>query len=303
MKPDIKAARKAIAACRERGDGVLDLGGLGVDDAALKELLPEIIKLPPLKALNLGRAGEVDSQSIDLTRHEEKPKKNALHSLPAELIEAQGQLVFLNLRHNQLAALPESIGGLAQLQGLWLDGNQLAALPESIGALAQLQTLYLDGNQLAALPESIGGLAQLQWLWLASNQLAALPEAIGGLAQLQGLFLDGSSLSLPLSEPRASRCMRRKLCWSAIPLRGRPRCGVGWNMMSFASLASPLGAGRSGSVKSRSERRKAGSTSGISAGKIATARPSSRCSRRERFISWCARDASTSKNRARNGCG
>ena len=141
MKPDIKAARKQIAACRERGDGVLDLGGLGLDDAALKELLPEIIKLPPLKTLNLGLAGEVDSQSIDLTRHEEKPKKNALHSLPAELIEAQGQLVFLNLRHNQLVALPDAIGGLASLQRLYLGNNQLAALPEAIGGLAQLQAL------------------------------------------------------------------------------------------------------------------------------------------------------------------
>ena len=57
MKPDIKAARKAIAACRERGDGVLDLGGLGLDDAALQELLPEIIKLPPLKTLKSWTGG------------------------------------------------------------------------------------------------------------------------------------------------------------------------------------------------------------------------------------------------------
>ena len=114
MTPDIKAARKAIAACRKRGDGVLDLGGLGLDDAALRELLPELVKLPPLKTLNFGLAGEVDSQSIDLTRLAEKPEKNALHSFPIELIEAQSQLIFLNLRHNQLAALSEAIGGLAQ---------------------------------------------------------------------------------------------------------------------------------------------------------------------------------------------
>ena len=136
MKPQIKAARKAIAACRERGDGVLDLGGLGLDDELLRELLPEIIKLPPLKTLNLGLAGEVDSQSIDLTRREEKPKSNALQNFPTELIEAQSQLILLNLRHNQLAALPEAIGGLASLQALYLANNQLAALPEAIGGLA-----------------------------------------------------------------------------------------------------------------------------------------------------------------------
>ena len=44
MTPQMEEARKAIAVCRERGDGVLDLGGLGIDDAALRELLPELVK-------------------------------------------------------------------------------------------------------------------------------------------------------------------------------------------------------------------------------------------------------------------
>jgi hypothetical protein len=177
MKPDIKAARKQIAACRERGDGVLDLGGLGLDDAALNELLPEIIKLPPLKALNLGLAGEVDTQSIDLTGGREKPKSNGLQSLPVELIEAQDHLIFLNLRHNQLAALPEAIGGLAKLRAL-----------------------YLDNNQLTALPETIGGLADLRYLWLKNNQLSALPDAVGGLAELEEFHLNGNPLTYPPRE-------------------------------------------------------------------------------------------------------
>ena len=70
---------------------------------------PELIKLPPLKSLNLGLAGEVDSQSIDLVHPRRKPKSNRLQSLPVELIEAQDHLIFLNLRHNQLAALPDAI--------------------------------------------------------------------------------------------------------------------------------------------------------------------------------------------------
>ena len=204
MRPQIKAARKAIAACRERGDGVLDLGGLGLDDAALRELLPELIKLPPLKTLNLGLAGEVDSQSIGLTRGREKSKENALHSLPTELIEAHSQLIFLNLKHNQLAALPESIGGLARLQALALHDNQLAALPESIGGLAQLRTLSLDNNQLAALPESIGGLAQLQTLFLDGNPLTyPPPEIVRQGAQAIVTFLAGvRANSKPLHEAK-----------------------------------------------------------------------------------------------------
>lgn len=91
---------------------------------------------------------------MDLTGRGEKPK-NALHSLPDELIEAQDQLIFLNLHNNQLAALPETIGGLAQLQTLSLANNQLAALPEAIGGLAKLQTLQLDGNPLSYPPPEI----------------------------------------------------------------------------------------------------------------------------------------------------
>jgi hypothetical protein len=66
MAPQIEEARKRIAACRECGDGVLDLGGLGLDDAALNVLLPDLLTLPPLNALNLGPAGETSSESVDL---------------------------------------------------------------------------------------------------------------------------------------------------------------------------------------------------------------------------------------------
>ena len=223
MKPQIKAARKAIAACRERGDGSLDLGGLGLDDESLRELLPEIIKLPPLKTLNLGLAGKVDSRSIDLTRRKEKPKSNALQNFPTELIEAQSQLILLNLRHNQLAALPEAIGGLAQLQRLSLETTSSRPCPShrrprQLQALARRQpargparghrrprpaaSALAQHNQLAALPEAIGGLARLQTLSLHDNQLAALPEAIGGLAPANPL-LDGNQLAA-LPEPSAA---------------------------------------------------------------------------------------------------
>ena len=100
----------------------------------------------------------------------------------------------LDLRDNQLPALPESIGELAALKILYLRLNQLAALPESIGRLAALQELNLSSNQLATLPESIGELAVLQLLSLTNNQLTALPESIGRLAALQTLDLRDNQL-------------------------------------------------------------------------------------------------------------
>jgi Leucine-rich repeat (LRR) protein len=40
----------------------------------------------------------------------------------------------LDLSHNQLTTLPESLGQLTQLQSLDISGNQLTALPKSLGS-------------------------------------------------------------------------------------------------------------------------------------------------------------------------
>jgi hypothetical protein len=117
MAPQIEEARKRIAECRERGDGVLDLGDLGLDDAALNKLLPDLLSLPPLNALNFGPAGATSSQSIDLTLGSKKPENNSLETIPGALLVAHPQLTFLNLSLNNLQALPDAIGGLAALEG------------------------------------------------------------------------------------------------------------------------------------------------------------------------------------------
>lgn len=101
----------------------------------------------------------------------------------------------LDLAGIGLTALPESLGGLTQLQSLNLNGNGLTALPESLGRLTQLQRLDLEGNQLTSLPESVGRLTQLQRLDLSSNQLTSLPESVGKLTRLQKLYLDGNQLT------------------------------------------------------------------------------------------------------------
>ncbi|PCI75153.1 hypothetical protein COB21_05970, partial [Candidatus Aerophobetes bacterium] len=75
-------------------------------------------------------------------------------------------LTALQLNHNQLTALPDSIGNLSQLHTLDLNGNRLTELPETIGNLSLLTTLYLGNNQLAELPETIGNLSLLTTLYL-----------------------------------------------------------------------------------------------------------------------------------------
>ena len=78
----------------------------------------------------------------------------------------------LDLPHQMLHTLPESIGTFTNLQLLNLSNNELSTLPESIGALSNLQFLRLNYNLLVSLPESIGGLSNLQELYLDHNRLS-----------------------------------------------------------------------------------------------------------------------------------
>jgi len=105
----------------------------------------------------------------------------------------------LDLSHNQLTALPESLGQLTHLQSLDLSSNQLMALPEWLGQLTQLQSLDISDNQLTALPESLGQLTHLQSLDSSGNLLTALPESLGQLTHLQSLDFS-ANLLMALSE-------------------------------------------------------------------------------------------------------
>lgn len=92
-----------------------------------------------------------------------------LRHLPdAPLLE---RLVWLDLSHNPLGALPERIGRLQALRGLSLTNTGLSALPDSLGRLSRLQALYLDSNALRGLPAALAGLAGLEDAFLHGNGL------------------------------------------------------------------------------------------------------------------------------------
>ena len=78
----------------------------------------------------------------------------------------------LNMTHNQLSFLPDSIGKLVNLEILYLGDNQLSSLPDSIGKLTNLKRLDLSGNQLTSLPDSIDKLNKLEELYLNGNKIS-----------------------------------------------------------------------------------------------------------------------------------
>ena len=141
----------------------------------------------------------LDATELDLRPTYQGSAQSKLTSLP-ESIGGLQALTGLYVDGNRLTSLPEWIGGLQALTKLNMGANRLTSLPESIGGLQALTGLYVDGNQLTSLPESIGGLQALTTLGVGANQMTSLPESIGGLQALTVLYANANWLtSLPES--------------------------------------------------------------------------------------------------------
>ncbi|MEM7537630.1 MAG: leucine-rich repeat domain-containing protein [Chloroflexota bacterium] len=108
-----------------------------------------------------------------------------MHPTVAERIEEAQRTgaTILDLSELGLTALPDAIGRLSSLQGLYLDDNQLSELPDAIGQLSSLQSLDLNDNQLNELPDTIGQLSSLQSLYLRYTLIANLYRNWRGLIE------------------------------------------------------------------------------------------------------------------------
>ena len=75
--------------------------------------------------------------------------------------------------------------------------NRLAALPESIGKLGNLQDLDCSLNRLSALPASMGQMKRLKRINACHNQLAAgsIPAALLRDTAVDTLRIEGNPIS------------------------------------------------------------------------------------------------------------
>ena len=96
---------------------------------------------------------------------------NVLTCLPAHLPESMTRL---NVDHNNLVKLPDSIGELVRLQFLNAATNALGELPSSLRLCQELTWLDVAGNRLSSLPEYFSSL-RLTWLNISYNTLCSLP--------------------------------------------------------------------------------------------------------------------------------
>lgn len=122
-------------------------------------------------------------------------------------------LIDLNLK-----SLPESIGYLKHLKGLYGFRNNLSSLPQSIGKLKNLYAIDFGNNLLTSIPETICTLPILQYLHLGHNNLTSLPNNIGNLTQLMALELNDNKLtSLPKSIINLQQLEELRLWGNSIP--------------------------------------------------------------------------------------
>ncbi|WP_346159540.1 hypothetical protein [Streptomyces mordarskii] len=85
----------------------------------------------------------------------------------------------LDLGHNELTSLPDSLGDLVELTDcLYLHGNNLSRLPDTLGNLTRLRYLNVGENPLTALPETVGRMTELIELRAQHSRLTGLPDTI-----------------------------------------------------------------------------------------------------------------------------
>lgn len=125
---------------------------------------------------------------------------NKIEKLPkAGFTDRLTHLESLDISHNKLQALPDTVGLLNSLHTLMASSNCLPTVPLELGALIKLRVLDLSWNSLHELPEEIGCLESLEHCDLSNNQLEQLPSSIVLWVNLRRLSCGGNKLTSPLT--------------------------------------------------------------------------------------------------------
>ncbi|XP_021927779.1 leucine-rich repeat and calponin homology domain-containing protein 1 isoform X6 [Zootermopsis nevadensis] len=111
--------------------------------------------------------------------------KNRFGELPVEVTEFYF-LERLQLYHNTIRSIPDSVVYLQSLIYLDLSRNQLSVLPSTLCQLP-LEVLLVANNKLVALPEELGRMKTLAELDASCNEISHLPPQLGELPVLKSL--------------------------------------------------------------------------------------------------------------------
>ncbi|KAJ6241368.1 leucine-rich repeat protein soc-2 homolog-like protein [Anaeramoeba flamelloides] len=114
---------------------------------------------------------------------------NNLQILPMNFFQYFPMLRYLDLSHNQLSTITDSIKTSKHLQHLLLNNNELIELNDKICKVHSLLYLNICNNKLEKLPGNFGNLINLRILIGHDNSLSQLPDSFEKLINLQILNL------------------------------------------------------------------------------------------------------------------
>jgi len=109
--------------------------------------------------------------------------RNKFKEFPSVIVKKLRHLEKLYLCRNKTKPLyiPDEIGEMKCLKGLYYDSNDIDYLPASIVQLKELVVLEASGNQLRDLPEDLGVNVKLVILDIMNNKLPCVPKALRGM--------------------------------------------------------------------------------------------------------------------------
>lgn len=119
---------------------------------------------------------------------------NGITSLPPAFGEHLQCLQQLDLSHNALGALPDSIADMPLLSGLNVSHNELLELPTRMGRLTLLERLLARHNKLTQLPDAFAAMPMLFHVDVSYNRLFALPASLAACASLEHLDISSNAL-------------------------------------------------------------------------------------------------------------
>ncbi|XP_018412206.1 PREDICTED: leucine-rich repeat and calponin homology domain-containing protein 2 isoform X1 [Nanorana parkeri] len=128
---------------------------------------------------------------------------NCIKCIP-ETIKHLQMLTYLNVSRNLLSTLPKYLFDLP-LKVLVVSNNKLVSIPEEVGKLRDLMELDVSCNEIQVLPSQVGKLHSLRELNLRRNNLQVLPDELSSLPLVKLDFSCNKITEIPVSYRKLSQ--------------------------------------------------------------------------------------------------
>lgn len=113
----------------------------------------------------------------------------------------------MNLGRNPLSSLPDNLGSIQSLTGIWLDDCEIEGqMPVCLSRLKNLELLRMSNNRITGLTgDDVKGWEEMKVLCLDGNLIPRVPQEMANLKKLKMLSLRNNKLkSLPEGVPGVS---------------------------------------------------------------------------------------------------